>query len=365
MKFVINSEELNRVFKSLKLIVNSKTTIPLLSNIAFNFKDNILFVKASDSEQYLTCQLNTPDKLNVPNCEYLVDFVSLNRFISQLDNQLLVFNFSVNLEVSTENGVYTFPYYVETFITTPIVNNSNKYVVSSNQFIHSLSKVSYAVSDDSLRPVMCGVNIEFGDEITFVASDSHILSKFNTENSNKIPINTILTIKLINILKTLITNNSNITINIDSRNIKLSFDKYVFTSKLIEGEYPNWRVVIPNFEDSFEINRLDFISSIKRVALFSNSHSKLVILSSKNNVLKIEGQDIDFSTVGFEYINISEIYDFKTGFKADYLVSILSNIDSEYVDFYINKENNRPTLITPRHNKSIFTLIMPMQIDTH
>ncbi len=108
------------------------------------------------------------------------------------------------------------------------------------------------------------------------------------------------------------------------------------------------------------------VNALKRVSVFSNPASSLVKLQLKENEMLVSAQDIDFSTSAEEKIVCSfDGTELSIGFKATYLIEILSNINSEEVILEL-ADPSRAGLIVPsenEENEDLLMLLMPMMLN--
>ena len=120
---------------------------------------------------------------------------------------------------------------------------------------------------------MSGVFCQFsGSEITFVATDAHKLVRYkrtDTEASGSSAF--ILPKKPLNLLKSNLRGDENILMEYNESNAVFTFADLVLVCRLIDGKYTNYEAVIPKENPNvLTIDRAQFLSSIKRVSIFSN-----------------------------------------------------------------------------------------------
>ena len=158
-----------------------------------------------------------------------------------------------------------------------------------------------------------------------------------------------------------------VSIKFDDNNAYINCVNFEMVCRLIEGRYPNYNSVIPQ-ENPFKvtIDRISFLNALKRVSVFSNPASSLVKLQLKENEMLVSAQDIDFSTSAEEKIVCSfDGTELSIGFKATYLIEILSNINSEEVILEL-ADPSRAGLIVPsenEENEDLLMLLMPMMLN--
>ena len=178
----------------------------------------------------------------------------------------------------------------------------------------------------------------------------------------------ILPKKPANLLKGLLSKEGEmVSIKFDDNNAYINCANFEMVCRLIEGRYPNYNSVIPQ-ENPFKvtIDRISFLNALKRVSVFSNPASSLVKLQLKENEMLVSAQDIDFSTSAEEKIVCSfDGTELSIGFKATYLIEILSNINSEEVILEL-ADPSRAGLIVPsenEENEDLLMLLMPMMLN--
>ena len=207
------------------------------------------------------------------------------------------------------------------------------------------------------------------DDLTFVASDGHKLVRLrNLSVKSPERASFILPKKPANLLKGLLSKEGEmVSIKFDDNNAYINCVNFEMVCRLIEGRYPNYNSVIPQ-ENPFKvtIDRISFLNALKRVSVFSNPASSLVKLQLKENEMLVSAQDIDFSTSAEEKIVCSfDGTELSIGFKATYLIEILSNINSEEVILEL-ADPSRAGLIVPsenEENEDLLMLLMPMMLN--
>jgi DNA polymerase-3 subunit beta len=207
------------------------------------------------------------------------------------------------------------------------------------------------------------------DDLTFVASDGHKLVKVTTkEVKGDGRSSFILPKKPSNLLKSLLPKESGtVELKFDENNAYVLMSNYTMVCRFVEGRYPNYNSVIPK-ENPFSVtlDRLTLFNALKRVAVSSNPASGLVKLQLSEEKIVVSAQDIDFLTSAEEMIpctyegNVMSI-----GFKAAFLIDILSNIPSADVRLELS-DPSRAGIILPvdnEDNEEMLTLLMPMMLN--
>lgn len=373
MRFDVSSTALLSRLQSISKVIASKNSLPILDSFLFDLDGNKLTITASDAETRLVTSVEVMNSkgtgLFAVSAKILLDP------LKELPEQPLTFDINdENLEIFIhfQNGKYNFiGQKGDTYpLQKPLNDNAIAIIVDSQMLLNGISRSLFATADDELRPVMNGIYFDIHtDDLTFVASDGHKLVRLrNLSVKSPERASFILPKKPANLLKNLLGKETEmVNIKFDDNNAYVNCANFEMVCRLIEGRYPNYNSVIPQ-ENPFKvtIDRISFLNALKRVSVFSNPASSLVKLQLKESEMVVSAQDIDFSTSAEEKIvcqfNGTEL---NIGFKATYLIEILSNINSEEVILEL-ADPSRAGLIVPaenEENEDQLMLLMPMMLN--
>lgn len=373
MRFDVSSTALLSRLQSISKVIASKNSLPILDSFLFSLEGNKLTITASDAETRLVTSV---DVMNGQGSGlFAVSAKILLDPLKELPEQPLTFDINDdNLEIFIhfQNGKYNFiGQKGDTYPQQkPLDENAISIMMDAQMLLNGIGRSLFATADDELRPVMNGVYFDIHtDNLTFVASDGHKLVRlrnFSVKSPERASF--ILPKKPANLLKGLLSKEEDmVSIKFDDNNAYVNCSNFKMICRLIEGRYPNYNSVIPQ-ENPFKvtIDRVSFLNALKRVSVFSNPASSLVKLQLKESEMLVSAQDIDFSTSAEEKIVCSfDGTELSIGFKATYLIEILSNINSEEVIFEL-ADPSRAGLIVPsenEENEDLLMLLMPMMLN--
>ena len=373
MRFDVSSTALLSRLQSISKVIASKNSLPILDSFLFDLDGNKLTITASDAETRLVTSVEVMNSkgtgLFAVSAKILLDP------LKELPEQPLTFDINdENLEIFIhfQNGKYNFiGQKGDTYpLQKPFNDNAIAIIVDSQMLLNGISRSLFATADDELRPVMNGIYFDIHtDDLTFVASDGHKLVRLrNLSVKSPERASFILPKKPANLLKNLLGKETEmVNIKFDDNNAYVNCANFEMVCRLIEGRYPNYNSVIPQ-ENPFKvtIDRISFLNALKRVSVFSNPASSLVKLQLKESEMVVSAQDIDFSTSAEEKIVCQfDGTELNIGFKATYLIEILSNINSEEVILEL-ADPSRAGLIVPaenEENEDQLMLLMPMMLN--
>src|SRR5690606_1060344 len=274
MKFIVSSSYLLKQLQVLGGVINNSNTLPILDNFLFDLKKNQLIVSASDLETTMSSILDVETEAEG---SIAVPARLLLETLKTFPEQPLTFVVEDNhtVEISSNHGKYALAYAdANEFPKTIALENPSTATVMGDILATAISKTIFAAGNDDLRPVMSGVFFQFSTEnLTFVATDAHKLVKYTREDVTATQAaEFIMPKKPLNLLKGILAGSEdNVIIEYNDSNARFTFDNTVLVCRLIDGKYPNYEAVIPKENpNKLMIDRTQFLSSVKRVSIFSN-----------------------------------------------------------------------------------------------
>lgn len=373
MKFIVSSTALFSHLQAISRVINSKNALPILDCFLFDLEDGKLSVTVSDSETTMVTSLEVND--SDANGKFAVAAKTILDALKEIPEQPLSFDVNPNtyeIIVQYQNGKYSvvgqnadeYPQ------AASLGSNAVSLEINADLLLTGINRALFATADDELRPVMNGVYFDITvDDITMVASDGHKLVRSKTlsaKGSERAAF--ILPKKPASLLKNILPKEQGIVnVEFDDRNAVFTLENYRMICRLIEGRYPNYNSVIPqNNPHKVTVDRLQLISALKRVSVFSSQASSLIKLTMKENQILISAQDIDFSTSADESLVCQyQGTPMSIGFKSTFLIDILNNIASTDVVIEL-ADPSRAGVVVPLEqgdNEDLLMLLMPMMLN--
>ncbi|MFL2597123.1 MAG: DNA polymerase III subunit beta [Flavobacteriaceae bacterium] len=372
MKFIVSSASLLKELQKLGGIINSTNTLPILDNFLFEVNKNNLIITASDLETTFSSIINVDSELD--SMVALPARLLLDTLKTFPEQPLTFLKTEKNtVEISANNGKYAIAYAGgEEFPKAPQVNDSKTIQIKSNTLHTAINSTLFASGNDDLRPVMSGVFFQFSSEaLTFVATDAHKLVKYSrTDIKAEETAEFIMPKKPLQLLKVILHGSENdLSIEYNDTNAQFRFGDSTLTCRLIDGKYPNYEAVIPKENpNQMQINRVNFLNSVKRVSIFSNKTTYQIRLKIAGTALQISAEDFDYSNSAEERIDCEyQGEDIKIGFNSRFLIEMLNGLDCNNVKLSMSLPN-RAGLLTPLDNteegESITMLVMPVMLNS-
>jgi len=251
----------------------------------------------------------------------------------------------------------------EEFPQLPNFQNPKVFSIPQIQLRDGLRKTSYAISTDETRYVLNGVLFSFRDnKLTLVATDGRRLALVDIELEfpRTQEIDVIVPTKAVAELQRTLGEDGEARVSVSENQVSFELNGTLIVSKLIEGNYPNYRQVIPGeAKERITLEREAFLNAVHRVSLLASDKSNSVkLMFAKNNL------DITANTpqVGEARESLAINYrgrDLAIAFNPEFLMAPLKNlaVDEVFLDLI---DEMSPGVV--KINTPFLYVIMPMRI---
>ncbi len=368
MKFTIDRNPLLEGLQKVQSVVEKKNTVQILGNILCSVKGKELSLCATDLEVGIKVTMpveSSQDGKLTLSAKHFLDIVKelpdKKVSVSKKDNnwiELICGKSKFNI-VSLSADEYP---------ALPAFEEKTYFDAKIKTLIEMIDRTEFAVSTDATRYHLNGVFFEHLENslMRMTATDGHRLSFVDNEVFLKMPElkrGIIIPKKGLSELRKLL--------NQEDAQIGLSFERgYVYVNlngtylfiRLIDGEYPDYRLVIPKATDRIvKMNRELFTSALKRVSLLAHEKSKGVKFALQDSLLVITSSNSDVGEAREELEVDYKGEAMEIGFNSKYLLDYSTVIDSNEIEFHL-KDRLSPGILRGTGQKNHTYVIMPMRI---
>jgi DNA polymerase III subunit beta len=296
MNLTIAKDQIISGLQAVQNIVSTRTTLPILSNVLLNAQGDRLELTATDLDVTVSCSVEA--KVIKPGAT-TVPVKKLFGIVRELGGGEVEIEVDEKNHCSIRSGSSFYKINgiaAEEFPPAPKFKEDKKVVISQQTLRTMLKKTSFAVSTDESRYVLNGIFLSLKDhKITMVATDGRRLALVDEENDipDKSQGEFIIPSKAVNELNRLLQEKGEVEIKFSENqaafNLKDEKGASIFiTSKLIEGNYPNYRQVIPaEAKERVALSREEFLHALKRAEIMTSEKANSVKLSFGKNSLTI------------------------------------------------------------------------------
>ena len=277
MQFVVKRDSLLKSLNFVQGVVEKKNTLPILSNVLLQLKENKLFLVATDLDLIFHDEIKDvkiiKEGSTTTSAAILYDILRKISSNSELNFELKSEN---KLSLKSENSDFNllclptdnFPSFSDKF-------DGEEIYIDNKKFLNLLNKTRISISNDDTRHYLNGIYLHLTEAhgrtfLTGVATDSHRLSSSSLEiDSNNNFSSLILPRKTVFQLCSLLTEISDqLIVTTSETKIKFKIGNIQLVSKVIDGKFPDYKKVVPiKNEKKLVVSSKDFVSSIERTAV--------------------------------------------------------------------------------------------------
>ena len=338
MKFSVSKDKLLEGLSTVQNVVNTRTTLPILSNVLLQASDGEIRLTTTDLDVgvrgSVEARVERTGATTLPARR-------LFSIVRELPSSEIYFDVDTKNFASIRSGSSYFKILglpEEEFPPLARFEDAKIFTIAQKDLKDGLKKTSYAISTDETRYVLNGILFSFKDnKLTLVATDGRRLALVELElefpRSQETEI--IVSTKAVTEIQRLVREEGEVKLSIGENQIAFELNRTLLVSKLIEGNYPNYRQVIPSeAKERITLERETFLTAVRRVSLLASEKSNSVkLIFSKSNI------DIVANTpeVGEAKESLPVMYkgrEFSIAFNPEFLMAPLRNLseDEIYLD---------------------------------
>lgn len=366
MDVSIYKKELVELLKDGGCMAGNSKAMPILDNAKFTFKNGQVVVESCDTEcqvakrgHYIYCS---------EEMEFLVNPNDFLKAINTLKDDNI--NFTVNdkvLIVKHKKGKMELPVFdASEFIKPKQLECTNTFAIKSEKLFDWINTAKVFASSDGLRPILMGMYLYIdAQNIGICATDINKLFTDSYEHGLQIkePISATIPSKCFNAIQSVINGTDEVEVRLSQRDITFKTTNSRLTCTQNEGNYPNFRAVIPVSNNIIiDVDKSEIKESIDRSNIFSNKSTSLLELDVKNNQINLSAVDIDFQKSSTEEVCCKNATgNIKIGVNGEMLSKCLNCLKGEDVRFEMS-EPNRAVVLKGNVDENAIMLFMPMLI---
>lgn len=363
MKFSVTKEALLEGLQRIQNVVSNRSTLPVLTNALLETTESGLRLITTDLEVAIRCEI--PAQIEKPGSTTL-PARRLAAIVRELPSSEIELETDAKNVTSIRCGQSFFKMYglaKEEFPAFPSFKDAKIYTLKQSELKDGLRKTSYAISVDETRYVLNGILFSFKEnKLTLVATDGRRLALFDSdvEFPKSHERDFIVPTKAITELQRLLAEDGEVQVSAAENLISFDLNGSQLVSKLVEGNYPNYRQVIPaEAKERVTLEREAFLTSIRRVSLLSNEKTSSVRLAFSRNNLDITANTPE---VGEARESLAVAYkgrDCSIAFNPEFLMDPLKNLADDEVHIELIDEMS-PGVI--KINTPFLYVLMPMRV---
>jgi len=351
---------------------SKSTTLPVLKNILFQTDENFLNLSATDLEigvkWWTLAKVEKKGGVAIP-------YNSFSSFINLLPDKKINFkennnNLLINCEdYKTQiNGAN-----IDDFPIIPPVEEKEKIIIGSDVLCGGLLQIIDIPSLSKVKPEISGVLFTSNEDgLKVVATDSYRLAEKNlsTKKENKKNFSFIIPQRtareVVNIFKE-IDKDVEIIFGENQILFKVKMDDFnhshiEITSKIIEGNYPNYESIIPSeYKTQIIVNKDEFLNKVKAASVFTSKVNEVILdVSPEKGEVTLKSANTDLGNYETKIKGRAEGEKLSISFNYRFLLDGLINTKSSEVIFEADNESS-PGVLKPVGKSDFIYVVMPIK----
>lgn len=362
----INREVLLKPLSNVTGIVERRHTLPILSNLLLEAKNNNIQLTTTDLEMQISLNIKAELQEELSTTISAKKFLDICRSLPEaIDIDLISKDSRMTVKAGKSRfNLQTLPA-ADYPVMTKVSGDSIQIQLPQIELKRLLKQVEFAMAQQDIRYYLNGLLLEVdGSKLNLVGTDGHRLSFTSTtltQSHEKTDV--ILPRKtVIELIKLLEDSDEEVAIEIAAGQVNFSFGEMRLISKVIDGKFPDYHRVIPSAHgNTFTANRVEILTAMQRASILSNEKYRGIRMVLSENNIKLISTNTEQEEAE-EELEINYTQDsLDIGFNVTYLIDVLNNTQQENINFSFADANSSCLITVPEDNDYKY-VVMPMRI---
>lgn len=365
MKFSIERERLIRPLSQIAGVVERRQTLPILGNVYMRLEEGSLTLIGTDLETEVTARIDGVDGESGECTVGARKLYDICRSIPE-DTDVEISSKEEKTQVRSQKSRFTLQSLpASEFPRLEAEDWDVEFEIGQETLKNLLEKTAFAMAQQDVRYYLNGCLLECTDNIVrCVATDGHRLAKSEMalktglENVSQSVVPRKAVLELMRFLQ----EDQQARVQINPNHARVNGNGWVFTTKLIDGRFPDYEKVIPDsLATHLLLDRPSIHDVLSRIAILTNEKFRGVRINLKPGVMTVSANNPEQEEAVDE---LSVDYDgpeVEIGFNVGYLIDALKAIETDQVDVGLEDPNSSCTLHAPDDTSTMY-LVMPMRL---
>lgn len=365
MQFTANKTALAKALQAVSRIVESRNTIPILSNILLSAAGKSLSLKATDLD--LEASLTIEAEVHVAG-DITVGGKLFADIARKMAGDQITFK-ATDVSATVTSGRSKFNLQTLPAADYPDLTAgafTHTFEMASADLRRMFKHVSFAISTEETRYYLNGVYLHTtgANKIRAVATDGHRLARIELDapdGSAGMP-GIIVPRKTVGEIDKILEYGETVTVSLSEHKLRFDVGNAVLTSKAIDGNFPDYDRVIPMLNNKKVLaSKLEFSKAVDRVSTVSTARGRAVKMTFEMGKVTLHVSNPDMGDATEEVSVDYEADDVSIGFNAQYVHDILNSIETDDVEIFLD-EAGSPARFQPVGDSSLILVAMPMRV---
>lgn len=371
MELTVKKEDLAKGLAKSQSVVERRTSMPILSNVLLEAKDDHIFVAATDLETSFSgaypARVSSQGRLTVPARK-------LYEIVKELPGEEVYLKEKENHYLHLAAGRANYDLVgmsAEDFPELPQVEDIPELTLDGEILAEMIEKTFFSISQEETRFNLAGLfvqkrRLDEGPRLRFVSTDGHRLSLIDREvpglEDFTLEEGVIIPRKGVAEMRKLAEEGGEITLGLSNSFAVVKKDEVVLVQRMQEGAFPDYEVVVPKGTKlNATVNRQAFAEVLRRMAIMATDRYSGVKLNFKEGLLEVVSQNPDLGEAREALEMDYSGEPFSVGFNARYFLDLCGAMRSEEISLGFVDDQN-PCLVKGEADPGFLAVVMPMRI---
>ncbi len=365
MKFTILQQDILPVMQTVSRSVGVRATLPVLENILIATENGRVKIAATNLEigiiKSLPAEVSEDGEVTVPAKTLLELIAGLKQSKLEVEASETALTITSGKFTATVNGIPA-----TEFPAIPI--SQDEQIRFKKEVLQSCSSILFAAATDEGRPILTGVLTQSkGSKVDFVATDGFRLAHSQINLPEEMDFKALIPKRtfeeILRILAEERVEDVGISMAEAQNQVVFNFGQTIVSSRLIEGQYPNWERIIPAQTVARAIvNKEDILKAIRLAAIFAKNEANIIVLKTAKDHFLLESSAKELGNQYNEVEAQLEGESLQIAFNAKFLIDALSATPASQVIMEFSGALT-PTIIKPMGVEGLQYVVMPVRIN--
>ena len=329
MKFALAKQTLLDGLNKVAGVVSTRPSMPILSNVLLEAADGVLKLTTTNMELTILakvpCNVDTPGAITLPAKKLQSIIREMRDGEVSLETKGAIATIRCNRAQFKLNGLSA-----EEFPSLPVFKEAREFKVPQAMLNRGFRYTEFAISNDGTRYILNGIYTCFQDgKLTLVATDGRRLALFENElefpESQQVAID--LPSRAVAEVHRLLGDAGDVMVRITSNQASFDFGDTLLVTKLIDGNYPNYRQVIPSrYNERIIMPAADLNETVRRVSLLSAEKANTVRFRFAPGVMEVQSSAANLGEANEEVPIDYDGREIAITFNADFILAPLKAV---------------------------------------
>lgn len=366
MRFTLQREAFLKPLAQVVNVVERRQTLPVLANFLVQVQNGQLSLTGTDLEVEMVSRIAVED---AQDGETTIPARKLFEIIRALPDGSRITVSQTGDKITVQAGRSRFTLATlpsNDFPSVDEVEATERVAIGEATLKELIERTAFAMAQQDVRYYLNGLLFDLrGDALRTVATDGHRLALCETEleKASGAKRQIIVPRKGVTELQRLLeSGDREIELEVGRSHVRVKRDDVTFTSKLIDGRFPDYEAVIPIGADrEVKVDREALRASLQRAAILSNEKYRGIRVEVSPGNLKISAHNPEQEEAQEEIEADTTVSDLAIGFNVNYLLDALSALRDEEVIIQL-RDSNSSALVRESSSEKSRHVVMPLRL---